>query len=47
MKEKIKVLSLFASGGVAEAHLKDIGIEILVANEINTERCKFYKYIYP
>ena len=47
MKEKIKVLSLFASGGVAEAHLKDIGIEILVANEIKTERCKFYKYIYP
>mgnify|MGYP006078310337 FL=1 len=47
MKEKIKVLSLFASGGVAEAHLKDIGIETLVANEIKTERCKFYKYIYP
>ena len=47
MKEKIKVLSLLVSGGVAEAHLKDIGIEILVANEIKTERCKFYKYIYP
>ena len=47
MKEKIKVLSLFASGGVAEAHLKDIGIETLVANEIKAERCKFYKYIYP
>jgi DNA (cytosine-5)-methyltransferase 1 len=47
MKEKIKVLSLFASGGVAEAHLKDIGIETLVANEIKAERCKFYRHIYP
>ena len=47
MKEKIKVLSLFASGGVAEAHLKNLGIEVLVANEIRTERCKFYKHLYP
>ena len=47
MKEKIKVLSLFASGGVAEAHLKNLGIEVLVANEIRTKRCKFYKHLYP
>ena len=39
MEEKIKVLSLFSSGGVAEAHLEDLGIEILIANEIRKDRC--------
>ena len=39
MEEKIRVLSLFSSGGVAEAHLEDLGIEILIANEIK----KVYK----
>ena len=47
MEEKIKVLSLFSSGGVAEAHLEDLGIEILIANEIKKDRCKFYKHLYP
>ena len=47
MEEKIKVLSLFSSGGVAEAHLEDLGIEILIANEIRKDRCKFYKHLYP
>jgi len=47
MEEKIKVLSLFSSGGVAEAHLEDLGIEILIANEIRKDRCEFYKHLYP
>ena len=47
MEEKIRVLSLFSSGGVAEAHLEDLGIEILIANEIKKDRCKFYKHLYP
>ena len=47
MEEKIKVLSLFSSGGVAEAHLEYLGIEILLANEIRKDRCKFYKHLYP
>ena len=42
MEEKIKVLSLFSSGGVAEAHLEDLGIEILIANEIRKDRYVFY-----
>ncbi len=45
--EKIKILSLFASGGVAEAHLNDLGIDVYVANEIKNERCKFYSHLYP
>ena len=47
MEEKIKVLSLFSSGGVAEAHLEDLRIEILIANEIKKDRCEFYKHLYP
>ena len=47
MEEKIKVLSLFSSGGVAEAHLEDLDIEISIANEIRKDRCKFYKHLYP
>jgi DNA (cytosine-5)-methyltransferase 1 len=47
MKEKIKVLSLFSSGGVAEAYFEDLGIEISLANEIDEERAKFYSHLYP
>ena len=35
MEEKIRVLSLFSSGGVAEAHLEDLGIEKLRKNQEN------------
>ncbi len=44
---ELKGLSLFANVGIAEAYLKDIGIDILVANEIDNERAKFYQDIYP
>ena len=30
----MKILSLFANIGVAEAYLRDIGIEVSVANEL-------------
>ena len=44
---KLKGLSLFANVGVAETYLKEIGIDILIANEIDETRAKFYKYLYP
>ena len=47
MVEKIKVLSLFSSGGLAEAYLKNLNVEIIAANEIKEERAKFYSYLYP
>lgn len=49
MKEynKIKGISMFSSGGIAETYLEDIGIEILLANELIEERANFYKYLYP
>lgn len=44
---KLRGLSLFASVGIAEAYMKDIGVDILLANEINEERARFYQEIYP
>ncbi len=40
-------LSLFANVGIAETYLKDVGIDIVVANELLSERCKFYSHLYP
>lgn len=44
---KLKGLSLFANVGIAEAYLKDIDVDILIANEIDSDRAKFYKELYP
>lgn len=43
----IKGLSLFANVGVAETYLKEIGIDMVLANELIKERAKFYKHLYP
>ena len=40
-------LSLFANVGIAETYLKDVGINIVVANELLPERAKFYTHLYP
>lgn len=44
---KIKGLSLFSNVGIAELLLKDIGVEVVLANEILEERCRFYQEIFP
>ena len=43
----MKVLSLFANIGVAEAYLRELGIEVSVANELIERRAKLYSAIYP
>lgn len=43
----MKVLSLFANIGVAEAYLKEIGFDVAVANELLERRAKLYSQIYP
>ena len=43
----MKGLSLFANVGIAETYLKDINVEIVVANELLSNRCKFYKHCHP
>lgn len=44
---KMKVLSLYANIGVAEAYLRRIGIDVVVANELVPRRAELYSNIYP
>lgn len=44
---KLKGLSLFANVGIAEAYMKEIGIDIKIANEIDIDRARFYSEVYP
>lgn len=44
---KLRGLSLFANVGIAEAYMKEIGVDILLANEINEDRARFYQDVYP
>lgn len=46
-KNTVKALSLFANVGIAETYLSELGIDVVVANELVEERCKFYKHLYP
>lgn len=46
-KKRINALSLFANVGIAETYLSELGIDVVVANELIEERCKFYKHLYP
>jgi len=44
---KIRGLSLFANVGVAEALLSELGVKILLANELDKKRADFYSELYP
>ena len=46
-KPIINVLSLFANVGIAETYLDDIGVNVVVANEIDSRRVKLYRHLYP
>ena len=46
-KNNMKVLSLFSNIGVAEAYLKEIGFDVVVANELIERRAILYSKIYP
>ena len=44
---KIKGTSLFANVGIDEYYFKDLGIEMVLSNELLEDRAKFYSHIYP
>lgn len=44
---RLKGLSLFSNVGVAETYIEKSGIDILIANEIDEKRARFYKHLYP
>ena len=40
-------LSLFSNVGIAELYLRNLNIDIRVASELEEDRAKFYKHLYP
>ena len=47
MNKPVIGLSLFSGGGIAETYFEEIGIHIAVANELLSERAKFYQHTHP
>lgn len=43
---KLTGLSLFSNVGVAEAYLQDIGVDVVLANELLEDRANFYAEVY-
>jgi len=43
----MRAISLFANVGIAELFLKQVGVEVKIANEIDPIRSRFYSEIYP
>lgn len=46
INKRLRGLSLFANVGIAEAYLHEVGIDILIANELIEDRARFYSDIY-
>ncbi len=46
-EKRLKGISLFASAGIGETYFKQVGIDILVANELLQNRADLYKSISP
>lgn len=47
LKENKTAISLFCSSGIGDIALKRIGIRVLVANELITERCELFERNFP
>lgn len=47
MKKQIKAMSLFANVGIAESYLSEENISVIIANELEPKRAKFYSHLYP
>lgn len=43
----MKALSLFSCIGVSEYYLRDIGVDVVVASDIDKKRCDVHKFLYP
>jgi len=46
-KSRIKAISLFSNIGISETYFSKHGIDVVVANELLENRCKFYSHLYP
>lgn len=45
--KRLRAISLFSCIGVAEYYLKDIGIDVVLASDIDAKRCNVHSYLYP
>lgn len=43
----MNAVSLFSCIGVAEFYLKELGIDVIVASDIDKKRCDVHKFLYP
>lgn len=43
----MKTLSLFSCSGISEFYLSEVGVEVVVSNELLEDRADLYKYFYP
>lgn len=43
----MKALSLFSCIGVSELYLNEIGVDVVVASDIDRKRCDVHKFLYP
>ena len=43
----MKALSLFSNVGIGETYFPEVGIEVVVANELEKDRAEFYQELYP
>ena len=44
---RLRALSLFANVGMAETYLPEIGVDVVVANELLEDRANFYTHLHP
>lgn len=45
--KRLKAISLFSCIGVAEQYLQHLGIDVVVASDIDPKRCEVHKFLYP
>ncbi len=43
----LRAVSLFANVGIAETYLEEIGVNVVLANELDAQRARFYTHLYP
>ena len=46
-QRRLTAISLFSCIGVAEFYLKEIGIDVILASDIDTKRCDVHRFLYP
>ena len=45
--KQLKAVSLFSCIGVSEYYLHDIGVDVIVASDIDKRRCEVHNFLYP